>query len=37
MKLLIADDEPEILELYKVFLESKGKETTPHNRWKKMH
>ncbi|WP_299290414.1 response regulator [Nitrosopumilus sp.] len=28
MKLLIADDEPEILELYKVFLESKGKETT---------
>ena len=28
MKLLIADDEAEILELYKVFLESKGKETT---------
>ena len=26
MRLLIADDEPEILELYKNFLESKGKE-----------
>ncbi|MFQ5781562.1 MAG: response regulator [Nitrosopumilus sp.] len=28
MRLLIADDEPEILELYKNFLESKGKEVT---------
>lgn len=27
MKLLIVDDEPDILELYKIFLESKGKET----------
>ena len=28
LKLLIADDEPEILALYKTFLESKGKEVT---------